>query len=88
MGIKTMTADISGMICDGAKPGCALKIATSVNVAMRAASMACMNRGAGGHDGIVDQDVEMTLKNLGDLGTLGMSGTNLVILEMLLKKQN
>lgn len=88
LGIKTMTADISGMICDGAKPGCALKIATSVNVAMRAASMACMNRGAGGHDGIVDQDVEMTLKNLGDLGTLGMSGTNLVILEMLLKKQN
>ena len=47
-----------------------------------------MNRGAGGHDGIVEQDVEATLKNLGDLGTLGMRGTNRVILEMLLKKQN
>ena len=88
LGIKTMTADISGMICDGAKPGCALKIATSVSAAMRAAAMACMNRGAGGHDGIVEQDVEATLKNLGDLGTLGMRGTNRVILEMLLKKQN
>lgn len=88
LGIKTMTADISGMICDGAKPGCALKIATSVGVAMRAASMACMNRGAGGHDGIVEQDVEATLKNLGDLGTMGMSGANPVILEMLLKKHN
>ena len=88
LGIKTMTADISGMICDGAKPGCALKIATSVSAAMRAAAMACMSRGAGGHDGIVEQDVEATLKNLGDLGTLGMRGTNRVILEMLLKKQN
>lgn len=88
LGIKTMTADISGMICDGAKPGCALKIATSVGAAMRAAAMACMNRGAGGHDGIVEQDVEATLRNLGDLGTLGMRGTNQVILGMLLKKQN
>ena len=86
--VKNMVANLTGMICDGAKPGCALKIATSVGVAMRAASMACMNRGAGGHDGIVEQDVEATLKNLGDLGTMGMSGANPVILEMLLKKQN
>ncbi len=87
LAIKTMTADISGMICDGAKPGCALKIATSVEAAMRAASMARAGRGAGGHDGIVEQDVENTLRNLGDLGTVGMNGTNMVILDMLLKKR-
>ena len=75
------------MICDGAKPGCALKVATSVEAAMRAAAMALEGRGAGSHDGIVDQDVENTLRNLGDLGTLGMGGANLLILEMLLKKQ-
>lgn len=87
LGIKTMTADISGMICDGAKPGCALKIATSVEAAMRAANMALAGHGANSHDGIVDQDVENTLKNLGDLGTLGMGSANLLILDMLLKKQ-
>ena len=87
LGIKTLTADISGVICDGAKPGCALKVATSVEAAMRAAAMALEGRGAGSHDGIVDQDVENTLRNLGDLGTLGMGGANLLILEMLLKKQ-
>ncbi len=87
LGIKTMTADISGMICDGAKPGCALKIATSVEAAMRAANMALSGHGANSHDGIVEQDVENTLKNLGDLGTLGMDSANLLILDMLLKKQ-
>lgn len=55
--------------------------------AMRAASMARAGRGAGGHDGIVEQDVENTLRNLGDLGTVGMNGTNMVILDMLLKKR-
>lgn len=64
-----------------------MKIATSVEAAMRAASMARAGRGAGGHDGIVEQDVENTLRNLGDLGTVGMNGTNMVILDMLLKKR-
>lgn len=87
LGIKTMTADISGMICDGAKPGCALKIATSVSAAMRASVMALSGIGADNHDGIVGLDVEQTLKNLGELGTAGMADTNTVILDMLLKKQ-
>ena len=54
---------------------------------MRAANMALAGHGANSHDGIVDQDVENTLKNLGDLGTLGMGSANLLILDMLLKKQ-
>lgn len=87
MGIRTMTADISGIVCDGAKPGCALKIATSVGAAMRAASFALSGIGASAHDGIVSGDVEETLKNLGELGADGMAGANQVILDMLLHKQ-
>ena len=87
MGIRTMTADISGIVCDGAKPGCALKIATSVGAAMRAASFALSGIGASAHDGIVAGDVEETLKNLGELGADGMAAANQVILDMLLHKQ-
>lgn len=87
MGIRTMTADISGIVCDGAKPGCALKIATSVSAAMRAATFALSGIGATDHDGIVAGDVEDTLKNLGDLGLEGMADTNRIILDMLLHKQ-
>lgn len=87
MGIRTMTADISGIVCDGAKPGCALKIATSVSAAMRAATLALSGIGATDHDGIVAGDVEDTLKNLGDLGQEGMADTNRIILDMLLHKQ-
>ena len=84
--VRTMTADISGMICDGAKPGCALKIATSVNAAARAAQLALNSIGATQQDGIVRGNVEETLENLGKLGNEGMSGTNGIILNMLLNK--
>lgn len=84
--VRTMTADISGMICDGAKPGCALKIATSVNAAARAAQLALNGIGATQQDGIVRGNVEETLENLGKLGNEGMSGTNGIILNMLLNK--
>lgn len=87
MGIRTMTADISGIVCDGAKPGCALKIATSVGAAMRVASFALSGIGASAHDGIVAGDVEETLRNLGELGADGMAAANQVILDMLLHKQ-
>lgn len=86
LAIMTMAADISGMVCDGAKPGCALKIATSVSAAMRAATLALSGIGATEHDGIVSLNVELTLKNLGDLGNDGMANTNSAILEMLLHK--
>lgn len=87
-GIRTMTADISGMICDGAKPGCALKIVTSVNAAARATVLALNGIGATDQDGIVQKNAEETLMNLGKLGNEGMSGTNGVILNMLLCKTN
>ncbi|MCI8623418.1 MAG: serine dehydratase subunit alpha family protein [Provencibacterium sp.] len=87
-GVNSMVADISGIVCDGAKPGCALKIATSVSSAIRCAALAQNGIGAGGYDGIVDADVEKTLFNLGLLGSEGMGGTNAAILDIMLHKQN
>ncbi len=85
-GINTMVADISGVICDGAKPGCALKIATAVTSALRAADLAMKGIGATHYDGIVTIDVEKTLINLGVLSNEGMKETNSTILEMMLDK--
>lgn len=86
-GINTMVADISGVVCDGAKPGCALKIATAVSSAIRAATMAMRGLGANSHDGIVATDVETTLANLGTLGNEGMGVANAAILAIMLKRE-
>lgn len=86
IGVNSMVADISGVVCDGAKPGCALKIATAVNSAIRSAAMALNGLGANSHDGIVAVDVEQTLKNLGMLGNEGMGAANSTILDMMLHK--
>lgn len=82
-GIRTMVADITGMVCDGAKPGCAIKIATSVQAAFQAASLAIMGAGAKEPGGIICQDIEKTLHNMGRLGNEGMSGANDTILQMM-----
>ncbi len=84
--IKNMIADISGLICDGAKSGCALKIATSVASAMQCAQLALAGAGAGCLDGIIAEDVEQTIQNLGSLGSLGMQATDRVILDMMIAK--
>ena len=82
-----MVADISGMVCDGAKPGCAIKIATAVSATMRSALLAIHGVGADQHDGIVAPSVEDTLHNLASLGNEGMSGTNEAILDMMIHKE-
>ena len=85
--INSMVADISGVVCDGAKPGCALKIATAVQSAVRAANMALNGSGADSHDGIVHVNAEKTLENLGILGNWGMKDTNRIILDLMRAKQ-
>ncbi len=87
LGIQTMVADISGMVCDGAKPGCAIKIATAVSATMRSALLAIHGVGADRYDGIVAPSVEDTLQNLASLGNQGMAGTNEAILDMMIHKE-
>lgn len=86
--VKNMVADISGLICDGAKAGCALKIATSVAGAIQCAYLALEGVEAPGHDGIVCGDVEETICNLGNLGNNGMRVTDHVILDMMMAKES
>lgn len=85
--VKNMVADISGLICDGAKAGCALKIATSVAGAIQCAYLALDEVQVPDHDGIVFGDVEETIRNLGSLGNKGMVTTDHVILDMMLEGQ-
>ena len=81
--INNMIADVSGIICDGAKAGCALKIATVISSAFQCSMLALKNHSAGGLDGIVTEDVESTIRNLGELGNRGMADTDQVILDMM-----
>lgn len=83
--VKNMVADISGLICDGAKAGCALKIATSVAGAIQCAYLAVEGAQVPERDGIVCADVEETIHNLGNLGNKGMCVTDRVILDMMLE---
>lgn len=85
LAINTLSADVAGMICDGAKPGCALKIATCVNAAFQAAVLAINNTGATAQDGIVCDDAEYTLGNIGELSKKAFANANGLILDMLKK---
>lgn len=85
--VKNMVADISGLICDGAKAGCALKIATSVAGAIQCAYLALDGVEPSERDGIVCESVEDTICNLGNLGNNGMRATDHVILDMMLTRE-
>ncbi|MEI6092655.1 MAG: L-serine ammonia-lyase, iron-sulfur-dependent, subunit alpha [bacterium] len=84
--IKNMAGNISGMFCDGAKPGCAMKVATSVNAAMQSAILAINNRVISEAEGIIADDVEDTIVNLAKLGSEGMLETDKMILEIMVCK--
>lgn len=82
--VKNVAADLSGMICDGAKPGCALKLATAAGTAVQASMLALEGISATDRDGIVAQSAEKTIQNLGVLDRDGMNCTDQVILDLML----
>lgn len=86
--IQNMLGNVSGTICDGAKAGCALKIGTSVLAAAQSVLLAMRNIEVSKTNGIVDGDVEETIKNLGELGNVGMKDTDRDILDIMIKKSN
>lgn len=81
--ITNTIANIGGIVCDGAKPSCAAKIASSVDAAILAHTMS-MN-GLAFHDGegIVQEDIESTIKSIGYVGRVGMRNTDLEILHIM-----
>lgn len=86
--VNMMVGDVTGIICDGAKPGCALKIATAVSAAQRAAVLALSLEHTVQPYGIVSSDIEATIQNLGTLGRDGMGNANDVVLRMMLDGQH
>ena len=77
---KNMIANITGMICDGAKPSCALKIASGVSTATLSALMAIEDGVVTAREGIIDEDIDQTIRNLGLIGTKGMNETDRIVL--------
>lgn len=85
--INNMTGSLTGMICDGAKYGCSHKISSGVNAAVQSSLLAMGDVSLGGSDGIIDDDVEETIRNIGRLAVEGMELTDEVILKIMLNKQ-
>ncbi len=85
--IKNLTEDLAGVICDGAKGGCALKLATAAGTAVQAALFALQGVNVSATDGIIGRSSEDTMKNIGTLTTQGMIETDRTILNIMLEKQ-
>ena len=86
---KTITntlANVGGIVCDGAKPSCAAKIAASVHAAILAHYMSMNDKSFQPGEGIVEEDVEQTIKNMGYIGKIGMMPTDKEILNVMTDK--
>lgn len=84
--IQNVAGDITGMFCDGAKASCALKVATAVESAFKAHLLAMHDHSVMGYEGIVEDDVDQTIYNLGMIGKDAMASTDDYIVEIMLKK--
>ena len=86
MAVKNMVATLTGMICDGAKPSCALKLSSAVSTAVMAATMAMEHHCVTAYEGIVDDDVDRSILNLTSIGSRGMLETDKMILNIMTHK--
>lgn len=84
--IKNMIGNITGMVCDGAKVGCALKVASGVSSSLQSAVLALDGVCISSSDGIIEDDIEKTIANLGDIGREGMQATDKMILDIMVCK--
>lgn len=84
--VQNMIANLTGMICDGAKPSCALKVTTGVSTAVLSAIMAMENRCVTSVEGIIDEDVDQSIRNLTKIGSKGMDETDRLVLEIMTNK--
>ncbi|WNS44907.1 L-serine ammonia-lyase, iron-sulfur-dependent, subunit alpha [Paenibacillus sp. MMS20-IR301] len=84
--IQNTIASTSGMICDGAKPTCALKISTATNAAIQSATLAMNDISPSLNDGVIFEKVEDTIKNMETLVQEGLAATDQAILNIMLSK--
>lgn len=86
LAVSNMVGNVAGMVCDGAKIGCAMKTMTGVDAAFRSANMALTGLGIPSTDGIVGRDGEASLANLGRLAQRGMANVDAEILDIMQQK--
>ncbi len=86
LAIKNMAGGVTGMICDGAKSGCSMKVCSAVTTAVHSAFFAINNEGLDAQNGIIDEDIEQTIKNIGEIAVLGLKDADSVILKQMLSK--
>lgn len=84
--IKDMVATLTGMICDGAKPSCALKISSAVTTAMTSAMLAMNGKCVASTEGIISDDVDRTIHNLTSIGREAMNETDRLVLKIMTTK--
>ena len=85
--VKNLINTIAGMVCDGAKPSCALKMATGLYSAFVASELACHDHVVDATDGISESDVDCSICNLGRLGHDGMNQTDDMVLDIMTHKR-
>ena len=85
--IKNMIGNVTGMICDGAKEGCALKVSSGVGSAIQSALLALEGIVISPNDGIIEDDVEKTIHNFGLVGSKGMVHTDELLLQIMVAKK-
>lgn len=86
--VKNMIANLTGMICDGAKPSCAMKVTSGVATAVLSAMMAMEGRCVTSVEGIIEDDVDCSIRNLTRIGRDGMNETDRMVLDIMTHKQS
>ncbi|MBR0338680.1 MAG: serine dehydratase subunit alpha family protein [Alistipes sp.] len=86
--VKNMVANLTGMICDGAKPSCSLKVTSGVATAVLSATLAMNERVTTSLEGIIENDVDNCIHNLTSIGRTGMSETDALILKIMTSKKS
>lgn len=84
--VKNMVANLTGMICDGAKPSCAMKLTSGVSTAVFSAMLAIEHKCVTAVEGIVENDVDRTIHNLTRIGAQGMNETDRLVLDIMTHK--
>ena len=84
--IKNMIANLTGMVCDGAKPSCALKVSSGVSTAVLSAMLSMSNQHVTEAEGIIDKDIDQSIRNLTSLGKHAMNEMDIMVLDIMTHK--
>ena len=84
--VQNMIATLTGMVCDGAKPSCSLKIASGVSTSLLSAILAMEEKCVSSVEGIIDNDVDKSILNLTRIGSESMNETDHTVLDIMTHK--